>query len=271
MEQRLAADSPAARGAIPWALALAAIVGFARGGIGQSEERAKADLEGARAAIEKWVETRSVLSKERRDWALGREMLTGRVALLEREIEGLRARIRETEGSIAEADEKREALVRERDALKGSAEALEPILSDLEARTRALLRRLPDPIRDRVRPLSQHLPDGAESKKRALSQRFQYVVGILNEVNKFNREITVTSEVRTLGDGTTAEVTAIYLGIARAYYVTGDARAAGIGTGTAEGWAWTPSDESAARIAEAVAILKNEKVAAFVRLPVRIE
>jgi hypothetical protein len=145
------------------------------------------------------------------------------------------------------------------------------MIAVLEVRTKGLLPRLPGPLRERVRPLSQRIPEHTDETKLSLSERFQNVVGILNEVDKFNREITVTSEVRTLGDGTAAEVTAIYLGIALGYYVTAKADAAGVGTASADGWVWSPANDAAARIAKAIAILKNEKVAEFVQLPLRIQ
>jgi Protein of unknown function (DUF3450) len=94
---------------------------------------------------------------------------------------------------------------------------------------------------------------------------------MLNEINKFNREITMTSEVRTLPDGTSAQVTAIYLGIGQGYYVGADGTVAGVGTATADGWVWTTATAAAPRIAEVIAILKNEQVAHFVELPVRID
>jgi hypothetical protein len=104
-----------------------------------------------------------------------------------------------------------------------------------------------------------------------VAERYQSVIGILNEVNKFNGEITVRSEMRALPDGTTAEVTAVYLGIGQGFYVTGGGKIAGVGLPTKEGWSWTPANEAALEIAKAVAILKDERVAEFVRLPVRIE
>jgi hypothetical protein len=58
----------------------------------------------------------------------------------------------------------------------------------------------------------------------------------LNEVNKFNREITVSSEVLTLSGGASAEVTALYVGIGKAYYVSRNGSAAGIGTASPDGW-----------------------------------
>lgn len=229
------------------------------------------NVDGVRAALEKYVETRKVISAEQRDWKLGREMLNERIDLVQREIDSLREKIGDTEESIGEADKKRAELVEENERLKSASEALNETVLSLEDNTRRLLKRLPDPIRERVRPLSQRLPDDAQETKLSLAERFQNVIGILNEVNKFNREITMTSEVRTLPDGTSAEVTALYAGIGAAWYATADGRSAGVGGPSDDGWAWTPANDDADEIAHAIAILKNEQVAAFVRLPVEIQ
>ena len=84
-------------------------------------------------------------------------------------------------------------------------------------------------------------------------------------------EILVTSEVRALPDGSSAEVTAIYLGLGQGYYSGANGSIAGVGTATEEGWEWTPADDAAPEIARVVAILKNEEAAAFVQLPVEIQ
>ncbi len=229
------------------------------------------DIDQTRAVLEKWVDTRRVLSLEQRDWTLGREILTSRVEVLEREIESLNGRIVDIEGSIAEADKKRAELVSENDHLKQTSSALAATVAGMEVRTRDILRRSPDPIQGRVKPLSQRIPEAGAETKLSLSERFQNVVGILNEVDKFGRDITSTSEVRELGDGTTSEVAAVYLGLGQGYYASANGLRAGVGTAGPNGWTWTSANESAPSIARVIAILKNEAVADFVALPMRIQ
>jgi hypothetical protein len=90
-------------------------------------------------------------------------------------------------------------------------------------------------------------------------------------VNKFNREITVTSELRQLDDGVSAEVTALYLGIGQSYFAATHGDAAGIGRPAPEGWTWSASNSDAAAIRAAIATFRNEQPAAFVLLPVSIQ
>lgn len=257
------------RSAIGTLLLTSAICLLSSGAI--SADMTDGDVDNTRAALEKWVETRRIISKEKHDFELGREMLTERIELVQREIESLRVKIGEAEKSITEADKKRAELLDENEKLKEASASLSGTVIKLEARTKEILKRLPDPIRERVKPLSQRFPENPAETKLSLGERFQNIVGVLNEVNKFNREITVTSEVRKLPDGTSAEVTALYIGIGQAYYVNGKGDVAGIGTASPEGRVWTPANKAAAGIARAIAILKNETAAAFVQLPIEIQ
>jgi FtsZ-binding cell division protein ZapB len=253
----------------PWYIAFAGIL-LSVISLPSSGNAEPQSVDGVRASLEKWVETRKVISHEKRDWALGREMLNERIDLVQQEIDSLREKIADAEESISDADKKRAGLVEENEALKEAAAGLEEMLTSLELRTRSLLVRLPDPIRERVKPLSQRLPENPGDTKLSFTERFQNVIGILNEVNKFNREISVTSEIRTLADGSTAEVTALYIGIGQGYYVSGDGAVAGMGSVGSEGWEWTPANSAAQEIAKTIAILKNEEIAAFVQLPVEV-
>lgn len=248
-----------------------AIVFLVSSGSKSDEGESSNNIEITRTALEKWVETQRVISQERRDWQLGREILDERIELVQREIDSLHKKISDAEESIAEADKKRAEMIEENEKLRKASELLVGILVSLEENTEQLVKRLPDPIRERIKPLSQRLPEEKGKSKLSIAERFQNVVGILNEIDKFNREISVTSEVRTLPDGRSVEVTALYIGIGQAYYASGNGDIAGIGTATKDGWVWKQANEAAPQIADAIAIHKNEKSASFVQLPVTIE
>ncbi|MEQ8819981.1 MAG: DUF3450 family protein [Sumerlaeia bacterium] len=248
----------------------AAFLGAA--GLGLAQQDGEPRIGETRDVLEKWVETKRLISKEKQQLQLSREVLDERIKLIEREIEALRGKIGEAEESIAEADKKRVELMDENEKLKAASASLGDVLASLEKGTKELLTRLPEPIRERVKPLSQRLPDNPEESDLSVSQRFQNVVGILNEVNKFHREITVTSEVRELSDGKSVEVTALYLGVGQGYYSGAKGTVAGIGTVSDDGqWTWIEANEAAPQIAQAIAILQNEQVASFVHVPVSVK
>ena len=228
------------------------------------------DLDLTKEVLSKWVETRKLVSEEKEKWELGREVLGDRIDLVRSEKDSLSEKIHETQSLITDADKKREDLVKENDALKNASATLVNRIFILERNVLDLLPTLPGPVQDRIRPLSQRLPKTVETDL-SLSERYQNVIGIINELNKGANEITVVSEVRELPDGSTAEVQTLYIGFARAYYCTNKGDIAGVGFPGSNGWTWEPDNAIAQKVADSISILKNEKVAEFIPLPVGID
>jgi septal ring factor EnvC (AmiA/AmiB activator) len=228
-------------------------------------------VDSARATLEKWVETQKIISKERSEWQTGREVLGQRIALIESEIRSLREKIAETREGIREAEDKRRELLERKASLKGASASLSELIGPLEQKTQRLVSRLPRSVRDRVSVLAQRIPDEPRETESSLSERFQNVIGILNEVNKFNQNITVTSELRELDGGRTAEVQTLYVGLGHAYFVTPDGKTAGTGSPAEEGWSWTVDNTIADEVQRAIAIYQDEEVPDYVPLPVTIQ
>jgi hypothetical protein len=246
-------------------ISLAVVTAPAQTGGGEGEV-----LDSTRSTVAKWVETQQIISKEKKDWQLGKEVLLQRISLIENEIASLEEKIAETRGGIDDADGKRHELASRNTQLKSASASLYDRIGPLEEKARQLLATLPEPLRKRVEPLSQRIPDDPSDTEVSLSERFQNVVGVLNEVNKFNRDVSVTNELRRLPDGSMAEVTVVYVGLGQAYYVTSGGDGAGVGHPTEQGWEWTAANHLAPEIRQTVEILENVQPPAFVPLPVEI-
>lgn len=230
----------------------------------------KPDIEATRATLAKWLEIQQIISKEKRDWQTGRDVLEQRIALMKSETKTIKERLGETRSGIGEANEARREIVEEERALKAASASLEARITPLEAKARRLIEMLPDPIRERVSLLSQRIPKDPANTKLSLGERYQNVIGVLNEVNKFNRDITVTSELRELADGSTAEVQTMYLGLGQAFYVTPSGERAGVGVPSPDGWVWEERNDIAGDVQLALAVLQNEAVPSYVPLPVTV-
>jgi len=227
-----------------------------------------------RATLERWVEARKQSSKARSDWRVEKESLQERVDVVRRQIATLKDRIAETEKSIGAADQQKTQLQADGAKIKVTTDRLEAGVASLEEQVRALLPRLPDPIQQKVAPLSQQFRapvEGVVQKKLSVGARFGNVLGVLNLVQKWNNEVSVTSEVRTLPDGTTAEVACIYFGLGQGFYVSAKGDAAGVGLGTPEGWKWTPRNDAAQAIQAAIDVYQSKAMASFVGLPFEIQ
>jgi len=227
------------------------------------------DLDATKERLSKWVETRKLISEEKQKWELEREILGDRIDLVRNERDTLNSKIHETQSLITDADKKREDLVKEKDALKNASATLVNRIFTLEREVMALLPTLPEPVQERIKPLSQRIPKTQETDL-SLSERYQNVIGIINDLNKGAGEITVVSEVKTLADGTTAEVQTMYIGYAVGYSCNNNGDVAFVGTPTSKGWNWEQDNSIAPKVADSISILKNEKVAAFIEMPVSV-
>jgi len=226
----------------------------------------------ARALLQEWVETRRQISKERRDWALAKDLLESRIALIEGEVEAARNRTAEIQADIAKTDKSRADIEAEKARFSATSAELASAVSGLEERTRTLVRKLPESVREKLAPISQSLPkDAASADVNKLGERYLTVVAILNEVNKFNREIRAESEIREFDNGSKIEVTTLYVGLGQAYYASGDGKTAGYGVPGEDKWTWIPANDQAEEIVGAIEILTKGADARFANLPIRLQ
>ena len=224
-------------------------------------------LEETRLKMDKWLETQQIISKERKDWQQGKEILLGRLEVVKKEIATLEEKTTQAEASVAEANKKRSEMLAENDQLKVAGAQLTGAVAEMEGEIRKMFKQLPEPIQTKLQPLYQRIPENPSKTRVAAAERFQNILGILNELNKTNNEITVSYEVHNLADGRPSEVKAIYVGLAQAYYVSARGEA-GIGRPTADGWKWEPSKAVARDVLTALEILEGKQSPAFVPLPV---
>ena len=223
-----------------------------------------------RLAMGKWIETQQIISRERNDWQQGREILEARVELVQKEVAALQEGIEKAQSGVEEATAKRDELRAENEQLKTAAAQLTESVVGMEARIRELFKSLPEPLRTRLQPLYQRIPADPADKRISAAERYQNVLGILNELNKANNDIAVSYEVRTLASGTPSEVKVIYVGLAQAYYVSAGGEA-GIGRPTPDGWNWEPTPAIAGEVLQAREILQGKQSPAFVPLPVQLQ
>jgi len=248
------------------ALAPSLAVALARAAV---QEAPKPTLAEARLTMEKWIETEQVLAKERKEWQQGKEILTGRLELVRQEIAALEEKLAQAQAGVAQANAKRDELKAQDDQLKAVGAQLTAAVTGFEGEVRRLMRTLPEPLQKRLLPLFQRMPEDPATTKVSVAERFQNVLGMLNETTKANQEMAVEYEVRELAAGTRAEVRVLYVGLAQAYYV-GSNGEAGIGRPSGDGWSWEASKAIAGEVLTALDIVAGKQTPAFVPLPVKI-
>jgi hypothetical protein len=224
----------------------------------------------ARTALEKWVEARQLIAKEKADWELNKDAMQQSISLLERESKLLDEQTAKAEATSTEADKERQKLVEERESLAAASETAKILVADLEKQLLRAARAFPPPLKERIEPLFRRIPENPATARSSLGERMQNVVGILSEVDKFNSSVSVTSEVRKNPAGAEVEVKTLYLGLAVAYFADRTGKFAGYGVPGADGWQWTERSELGPKVQQAIVIYENNAKAAFVSLPVEI-
>lgn len=229
-------------------------------------------IEATRESLTKWVETKQLISKEKTEWASGKDILEDRVRLAEAETTTVREKLREIAAAVAEAQKKRDELAAQNDKLKATAEKSKAMVIAAEKKLRPLLPQLPEPLREKLKPIIARFPEDSEKSTASMAERLQNVLGILDQASAFNATVASVKELRTFPEGTRAEVTTVYLGLSQAYYTNREGTLAGVGHPGPEGWVWKPDNAKGKKILLAVQILEGkEKGATFVDLPVKIE
>lgn len=231
---------------------------------------AQNQLTQTRDVLDKWVETRQIISAEKADWKTEKSILGDTVQLLGSELERLEKALADLEASATAADEDRAGLAAEKEELTAAAAVVLDNIGALETQLKAIVQTLPQPLINKIKPLIRRLPDDPTDTSLSLGERVQNIVGILSQADKFNSTLTQTSESRELPDGKTVEVRTLYWGLAMAYYVDASGQYAGIGFPGAGGWEWPQVEGAGAQIKRLIDVYEGAEDIQFVEVPARI-
>lgn len=223
-----------------------------------------------RATLEQWVQTRQLISKTKSDWQSDKETLEQTIQLYERELRSIDEQMAKVSTNNTQvAKEMEEALALQKisnETLDGAKQ----FATDFEARAKKFAPLLPAPLQDILKPLLARLPADPANTKMLAAERLQVLVGVLNELDKFNNAVNLFNEKRKNPKGEEVAVQTVYVGLGAAYFVNEAGDFAGTGAPGANGWEWAVKSEIAPAVQEVVKIYRNERTARFVTLPAAI-
>lgn len=222
--------------------------------------------------IDKWIETRQIISEERANWLGEKAMLETSVGILSNELTALNRAVKLLSESNTMADLERENLQSEREEIERSNEMLSVKVRTLEVAVQGLSARFPSPLLVKVTPLLQNIPEDVSRTKKTLGQRLLTVLGVLSQADKFNGTLTLQTNARDIsGTGVQERVTTLYWGLAFAVYVDDAGKFAGMGLPGSKGWEWSTRNESASDVRRFIASYSGETDQLdFVNIPVEI-
>lgn len=233
--------------------------------IGAEPAAPQGTLDETRLALNKWIDTQRMITKERNEWQQGKEILANRIQLVESEIAGIEAQIKKSEAVVADAQKKRDELQKQLDEVKTVKTQLTQTVGELEAEVHKLHKQLPAPVQQKLKDVYTLIPLDPANTKAEFADRYQKVALVLTAMNNANNDITVNYEVH---GGT--ESRAVYIGLAQAYYLSPNGTA-GIGRPTADGWTWETSATISNDVLKVLEMSQGKESPNFVPLPMKIQ
>lgn len=232
---------------------------------------AQSPIKETRNLVEKWVEARQLTSQLKSDWLVEKEVLEQSIAAFEGELSSLDAQMEKVDTGKTQVSTEFETVNKEKDSLTTYSGRLKEEVARLEGRLKQLATQLPIGVRERISPLLDRIPENPTETKLSVSTRMQNVLGVINEVDKFNGSVTVVSELRKNNEGADVQVQVLYVGLAQAYFSDPTGAFAGTGSPGATGWDWSIQPKLGEKILNAINIYLGSQPAAFVNLPFQLK
>ncbi|MCS1409701.1 MAG: hypothetical protein M2R45_02885 [Verrucomicrobia subdivision 3 bacterium] len=236
-----------------------------------SKSEAQSVLESTRSVVEKWIEARKTIAEIRSDWIVEKEILEQSIAAFERELKSLNTQLEQVDSGSNQTDKELAEVQREKGALRLASDELKVSVGKLEAKLRGLAPGFPAPVTEKIEPLFNRIPEDPEETTLGLSSRLQNIVGILNELDKFNGSLSVVSELRKTEAGAEVQTRVMYVGLGQAYFIDKTGEFCGYGISSPSGWTWTVQQEMGPAIAKAIGVYENSEPATFVGLPMTVK
>lgn len=229
-------------------------------------------MDETRGLLQQWAATQRMISSERTEWETGKAMLEGRIQLLKISIEETEKKIAEAKVKLEDVKKRTTEAETEKAQIREASDALIATAPELEKGVKALFARVPGIVQEKVRVLHDRIPkEGAEVKNITAAERFQNVLGILNELNKANNELNSIPEIHDLGNGKKAEVKVVYVGLGQGYFVNSNGDIGGLGLPSDQGWQWSVDPAIAPKMRELVEVMKKAVAPKLVELPAQIQ
>ncbi len=238
-----------------------------------AQEAAPAPAEDLRNSVREWVETMRKIQEEETAWTRDKDVLQGYREGLEKEIEDLKEEIERAKTRREGGDKQSLDKLTERDLYAKAQDGLARQLRVLEEGLAARLPLFPAPLREQakvalaIETLQGGLQLPPEKQSQDVSKRLYNATELLAEVEKFQQQVHVHTELRKDSKGREFKMQMVYFGLAMAYGVNEDGSFAVTGRPGEAGWTFQERTDLAPRIQELVKSAGDEKNASFTNLP----
>jgi len=219
-------------------------------------------IKDTKQAVSDYVYLRQQIAETKNEWRVYEEVTTRRIEFFQEEIERLQREIAQTENTRSSAQQVIEERRQEIDRLQAANDFVNQSMPALESAVAALGQYFPPPLRNRVAPLMDQL-----GTPRQAAQRMAIVIGVLNEVDRFNADWTdASSQVGT------SLVNVLYMGMAGGFYANSEGTIGGYLVPSEGQWEQVEDNSIAPQVAAAIRFFRGQvRPAELVPLPVQVQ
>lgn len=234
------------------------------------ETYASDKLDNARNAVTQWVEVEKTISTESIEWEEKKQLLNDLIAVAQADINRMKSQIDEAKAATDLSETRRKELVLEKEKNAVLSGQVKDFLGPFESKISEMSKRFPKPLRLKLEPMLARIPGDPEKATSGIASRMQVVIGILTEIQRFDRSITTDEELLDLPEGGTLEIYTIHFGLGASYYISSDGAQGGVGVAASTGWQWEQRNELVKSIKQAIDLTKGKSMQAnFLPLPVK--
>ncbi|MDQ8203468.1 DUF3450 family protein [Pelagicoccus sp. SDUM812003] len=205
------------------------------------------ELDQLKQKTDKWIDLRTRLAEEKAAWRTDKEVLKTSIETLQSSLSSAEESLAYYRHSIEELEERTSAARLKESAHSELGQQIAQRIDGYEQRLQALSERLPDPLKDKLRSLLAKIP-GESEQNVPLPNRLQNVVAIMTTIDEFNQSLTLSHSIRSVDDGNTIEVRALYWGLSHGFATDLTGERAWLLKPDLDGWQWIDFDESSPAI-----------------------
>lgn len=218
--------------------------------------------------VGRWMDLRSAIADETRQWQARQEQWQIEIRLLEEEKAKLEKEVQAFNRFATSIEKDRVEVLARKETMEAVLTQIQPQVFQAEQQLGSWQAKVPAALSPVLVKLFADLPSKQTDVSHVeLTERLQRVVALLTQVETLQAGLHTTREILTTSDNQRRQVDVLYIGLARAFAVSPDDTWAAFGRPQAAGWDWSETPKLAPQIRQALQVLDRQKTVTLVALP----
>lgn len=216
--------------------------------------------------VQQWLDLEQQNSRIKNQWLEAEPVLKQRISLLKAEREQLKAVLGTSQQTTGNADDERAKLLAEQNTLEQDSQQMQAQLTLLRKTLAGLAPQLPPLLSQQWQQEAQALTDPSDT-----AVQLQVALAQLTKLMEFDNRISLHEEILITPSHEKVLVKQLYLGVARAWFISSDGRHKGTGQAVNGEWLWQFDEKlDASPIQQAIAIFEKQQASDFIALPLSL-